>query len=385
MTQDRPAPIRYALVGCGGFGRFCLDQYKSMAEVEIAAAFDIDKELLHQVTNEHQIKAFHDLSEMLQSHDIDLVHIVTPPDSHAKITLEALEHGKHVLCEKPLTITLDDAQRVVELANSKNRVLAANLIMRYDPLSLRVKNLIDSGILGKPLHGFFENYAGDESLGPDHWFWKPEKSGGIFIEHGVHFFDLFKYWLGDFKIVSAQQSARPNHQTDDGRPVIDQVNCAAIFRDYIPVNFYHGFTQPHRLDRQEMRIVFEHGSIRLFEWVPNSYEVDCILTKKEFEQIQNIMNPQSFDILESYDQNEITVHSYHKTYTVDGRYLLKGDVQMSKTDLYGTMLRSLLADQIAKIYDPSHERLLTEANGFNTLQAAVRATELAQEHHSPFT
>ena len=310
---------------------------------------------------------------------------MTPPDSHAKLTLSALENGKHVLCEKPLTITLDDAQRVIELAHSKNRILAANLIMRYDPIAHKVKQLIDSELLGKPLHAFFENYASDESLGPEHWFWKPEKSGCIFIEHGVHFFDLFQYWFGDFKVVSAQQSSRPNQLTDDKRPIIDQMSCTAIFRDYMPVNFYHGLTQADRLDRQEIRIVFERGSIRLFEWVPNAYELDGIMSKSDFENALNIMTPQNFDLLESYDQKDRNVTSYHKNYQVDGRYILKGDVQMSKSNLYGTMLRALLSDQIARIHDTNHKRLLTEMNGLNSLKAAVHATELATQQVSPFS
>ncbi|QDU34448.1 Glucose--fructose oxidoreductase precursor [Poriferisphaera corsica] len=386
MTSDDMTnpPIRYALIGCGGFGRFCLDQYKQMSNLKIVGVFDLDQTLCTKTAIEHQITAYTDIDQLLKSDEIDLVHIATPPFAHTNIAIQALNNGKHVLCEKPLTLTLDEAQCMIELARSQKRVLAANLIMRYDPLSQKVKQLIDSNILGQPLHGFFENYAADEPLPPTHWFWKPELSGGIFIEHGVHFFDLYRYWLGDFKISSAQHTARPNQLTDDGRPIMDQVNCTAIVRDYIPVNFYHGFTQPHRLDRQEMRIVFERGSIRLFEWVPTSYELDCILSKHDFEQVQTILQPQSFEITENYSQTDREFHSYNRDYLIDGRYRITGDVQMPKTDLYGHMVRALLDDQITFIHNPNHQRLLTEDNGFTSLQAAVHATELASQLGSPF-
>ena len=99
-------------------------------------------------------------------------------------------------------------------------------------------------ILTERLHGFFENYASDEGLPPEHWFWDRSKSGGIFIEHGVHFFDLFAGWLGAGEVKSAQVSFRPE------RGVEEQVQCAVRYGSGPVINFYHGFTQAGRMDRQ---------------------------------------------------------------------------------------------------------------------------------------
>jgi predicted dehydrogenase len=67
-------------------------------------------------------------------------------------------------------------------------------MQRYNPLFGKVSRLVQSRVLGEVLHGSFENYGSDENLPVDHWFWDRSKSGGIFIEHGVHFFDLFAGW-----------------------------------------------------------------------------------------------------------------------------------------------------------------------------------------------
>ncbi|MDQ3622442.1 MAG: Gfo/Idh/MocA family oxidoreductase [Verrucomicrobiota bacterium] len=75
---------------------------------------------------------------------------------------------------------------------------------------------------------------------PRHWFWDREKSGGIFIEHGVHFFDLFEWWLGPGKVLAAQQVQRP------GSALIEHVSCTVLYRDSALVQFYHGFHQPTR-------------------------------------------------------------------------------------------------------------------------------------------
>ena len=93
-------------------------------------------------------------------------------------------------------MTLEQADAMIALARKRELLLAVNLMQRYNPLFEAVKRLIESQILGELLHGYFENYASDENLPPDHWFWDRAKSGGIFIEHGVHFFDMFAGWLG---------------------------------------------------------------------------------------------------------------------------------------------------------------------------------------------
>ena len=141
-------------------------------------------------------------------------------------------------------------------------LLATNLMQRYNPLFDAVGELLKRKPLGELLHAYFENYACDESLPAEHWFWDRSKSGGIFVEHGVHFFDLFAGWLGPGKVEAAQVCVRP------GTTIEDQVQCTVRYGDGVLVNFYHGFTQLGRMDRQELRLVFERGDVRLEEWIP---------------------------------------------------------------------------------------------------------------------
>jgi predicted dehydrogenase len=147
-------------------------------------------------------------------------------------------------CVKPLALTVEQADELVGLARRQDRLLVANLMQRYNPLFDIVGQVIDRQPLGEFLHGYFENYASDENLPPEHWFWDPEKSGGIFVEHGVHFFDMLTGWLGAGEVVSAQASRR-----SDGCE--DQVQCTVRYPGGAHFNFYHGFHQPGRLDRQE--------------------------------------------------------------------------------------------------------------------------------------
>jgi predicted dehydrogenase len=205
--------------------------------------------------------------------DVQLVYIATPPFLHYEQARDALRAGKHVIVEKPLAVTMEQADELVSIAREQRLLLVTNLMQRYNPLFKQIKELVDSTLLGDVLHATFENYACDEGLGPEHWFWDRAKSGGIFIEHGVHFFDMFAGWLGRGDVESAGRVMRP------GSGIEEQVYCTALYGN-VPVTFYHGFTQAGRMDRQELRLLFERGDVTLREWIPTQAVVrDTRLTR----------------------------------------------------------------------------------------------------------
>ena len=157
-------------------------------------------------------------------------------------------------------MTVEQADAMIAAARKSDRLLVANLMQRYNPVYDAVDRLIQSGTLGELLHGYFENYASDENLPPEHWFWDRSKSGGIFVEHGVHFFDLFAGWLGPGTVVAAQRGLRPGSSP----PIEEHVQCTVRYGPTVLVNFYHGFHQAGRMDRQELRLVFERGDVTLY-------------------------------------------------------------------------------------------------------------------------
>jgi predicted dehydrogenase len=355
-----------------------VEQYRSLESIACVAVADVNADAARAAADALGLEACASVDELLGRDDIYLVHIATPPTTHAELVTRVLEAGKHVLCEKPLATELKDAKAMIALAEKKRCTLSVNLIMRYNPLAEAVRSIVRTKLLGEPLHGFFENYAKDEPLGPDHWFWKRELSGGIFIEHGVHFFDLFQWWLGSRddagKVEAAQQVQRPGAAGE----LIEQVQATVRYKESVLVNFYHGFTQAERMDRQEMRIVFERGTLRLFEWVPTRLEIDALCDGSTVEALQHVLpEPQCRRVAE-YHGPDKKVYSRHKHYEVDGRYEITSGVGMDKPALYGHVLRGLLDDQIQAIHDPDHKRRITEANGYTSLAIATEADRLAR-------
>ncbi len=368
---ERHDTLGYGLIGAGAFGQFCIEQYRQLDSIKPIALVDRDRQTAEQAAARFGMRACGSVDELLARDDVGLVHIATPPNTHADLADRALRAGKHVLCEKPLTMNVNEARRLVALAEQQGKVLAANLIMRYNPLCEAVKRITEAQLLGQPLHGYFENYAKDEPLGPDHWFWQRDVSGGIFVEHGVHFFDLFEWWLGEGQVVAAQHCRRA------GGPIVDQVNATVRYGDGALVNFYHGFTQPTRLDRQQMRLLFEHGSVTLDEWVPTSITVEVFAEQAQLDRITSLLPLPEVQPIASYASDERKGNSRHKPYTVDGYWRVTSQAGMNKPALYGHVLRELMADQLEAIADPTHLRRVTEVNGLRSVQTAVHATALA--------
>ena len=369
--------IRLGVIGCGGFGLFALQHFAQLPGVRPVAMAGTHREASIAAARRFGIPDVQEIEALLNRDDVDLVYIATPPFLHYEQSLAGLEHGKHVICEKPLAVTVEQADTLVATARKRGLLLATNLMQRYNPLFDAVKAIIDRQTLGALLHGYFENYAADEGLGPQHWFWDPAKSGGIFIEHGVHFFDLFAGWLGPGKVVAAQASTRPESGPKSG--VEDQVQCTVRYRDGIVINFYHGFTQAGRMDRQELRLVFERGDILLEEWIPTRFRIHAIADEAQTRELCDIFQHARLDVTAVYGGADRHCRGRGHEYDVYQMLELTGGYDEPKMHRYGDLLRAMLTDQIAWIENHAHVRRITEQNGRDSLAMAVEATRLAHK------
>jgi predicted dehydrogenase len=259
----------------------------------------------------------------------------------------------------------------MEIAKSRGLLLATDLMQRYNPLFDSIQGLLDRKPLGELLHAYFENYASDEDLPPGHWFWDRAKSGGIFVEHAVHFFDLFAGWLGPGTVEAAQVARRP------GTSIEDQVQCTVRYRDDVLVNFYHGFTQPGRMDRQEMRLVFERGDVRLEEWVPTRATIHAVLDEANTRVLCELFPGAQLDVVASYGRKDRACIGRHKPLDIYQTAVLRYGQGQPKMPQYGELVRALFIDQLAWIEDRRHVRRLTEQNARDALAAAIEADELA--------
>ena len=140
--------IKYGLIGCGAFGLFCLEAISQMPEVQLAGVADINESLAQKTAQKYGIKSYNDASQLIGDPEIEIVHLVTPPHNHHKLSITALSNDKHVLCEKPLALTVQDADEMLKVAKDTGKILPVNFILRYVPVTDLMKQIIDSKILG---------------------------------------------------------------------------------------------------------------------------------------------------------------------------------------------------------------------------------------------
>ena len=157
--------------------------------------------------------------------DIDAVLVLTPPNSHAEISMSAMQSGKHVLCEKPLCRNLKEAKDMVALAEEKKVILKCGFNHRHHPAISEAKKLVDKDKIGKPLFARCSYGICGRPEYEEEWRADPDRAaGGQFLEQGVHAIDLFRWFLGDITEVTSMTGIQyfKNQPLDD--------NGMAIFR-----------------------------------------------------------------------------------------------------------------------------------------------------------
>ncbi|MFD7439004.1 Gfo/Idh/MocA family protein [Streptomyces sp. NPDC059861] len=259
------APLGLGLIGCGAFGAYVLDAVAGLPGLRVAAVADPDPRRAQPLGTRHGAAVRDGLDALLARPDVDVVAVATPPHTHADLSVRALRAGRHVFCEKPLALTTADAARVSAEAHRSGRVLVVDHVLRYNPLLRAVETLMDEGLLERPRRFLFENDAADEDLGSDHWFWDPARSGGIFLEHGVHFFDAARALLGSVpESVQATAVRRP------GGPggLVDMVAADAVHPGGVLAGHFHSFTHAHRAERQLMRLDHGFAESLITGWIP---------------------------------------------------------------------------------------------------------------------
>jgi predicted dehydrogenase len=274
------APIGIGLVGAGWFGAFCLAAYAGMPEVEVVAVADEDLGRAGSVAPAGA-STHADLQGLLTDERVELVHIATPPASHAPMALAALRAGRHVFVEKPLATSAPDAGAVRAEARDRGLQVGIDYVLRHHPLHELALRLAGEGVLGDPLSWSLENFAAAQKLGPDHWFWDRRISGGIHVEHGIHFFDLCQQLAGTDppSSVDGWSQSRP-----DG--LVDRVGATVLYGDRLAATFTHGFVRSDRFERTAIRIVLRRGELALEGWIPTELRLWGAATAVEIERLR---------------------------------------------------------------------------------------------------
>lgn len=194
---------RIGIIGCGGIanGKH-LPSLSKLKNIQLTAFCDIVPERAEEAAAQYGIegaKIYTDFRELLKDGSLDIVHVLTPNDSHADISIAALEAGKHVMCEKPMAKTAADARRMVEAAKRTGKKLTIGYNNRFREDSMYLKKMCQEGKLG---HIYFAKAHAIRRRAVPTWgvFLDEEKQGGgPLIDIGTHALDLTLWMMDNYK------------------------------------------------------------------------------------------------------------------------------------------------------------------------------------------
>ena len=216
--------IKAAVIGLGWWGKHLLNVLEDSEKIRIVCAVDTAAETGSAIAAEKRVSFTSDYEEALQSSDIDAVLITTPNTLHEEQSVRAAQAGKHVLCEKPLGLTRDSAERIVAACEKAGVVLGVGHERRFEPAMRELKRMVDAGEFGSILHveaAFSHDKLRDVDMGN----WRVSKIDSpvpAMTGMGIHLSDLFIHMLGDIAEVDAR-TARVPGATYEGEALSVQV------------------------------------------------------------------------------------------------------------------------------------------------------------------
>lgn len=198
--------MKAGIIGAGGISNHHYKGYVA-AGAEVVAIADVSEAALAARSAQWKVaQTFTDYQELLAQADIDIVSVCTPNAYHHPATVAAAKAGKHVLCEKPISLNLELAQEMIDVCRDAGVLLQIGHHMRSNGAAYRAKQIIDSGELGeltflrlRQAH----DWTGDETVKPSFGS-KANSGGGTLLDNGCHMFDLARYFAGEVRELYAR-------------------------------------------------------------------------------------------------------------------------------------------------------------------------------------
>lgn len=220
--------INIAVIGLGRLGYCHAQNICRSSGAKLAAVSDPISELVTRVSAKFGVKGYTEYNEMINDPDIDAIVVATPTRTHFKILLDVIKTKKPILCEKPITYSVEEATQIVDLVEKHNIFMMIAYMRRFDPAYQEAKVLLKSGEAGNPI--FLFDCSRDA--------WAPPKSyvpqsGGLFVDMSIHDLDISRWLMGSEIVeITAQGAILKNewmkeyNDIDDGQMLLKFANGA---------------------------------------------------------------------------------------------------------------------------------------------------------------
>jgi predicted dehydrogenase len=376
--------INLGIIGLGWFANLIARSISERGDgrAAVAAACDIDPEKISEFKSRFSVKRVYNCpDDLINDGDVAIVIIATPPYLHASLGKKALLAGKHVFFEKPGALRPEETGELIEIAREKNLKTTIDYVMRRNPLYLIMKKVCDAKTFGLLERADLENYAHDDHMPPWHWFWDYSKSGGIWVEHGVHFFDLVNWLIGPPREVKAINLKRK------GENLTDRVLGFALHEDGAVVSFYHGFTKPEPFEKTTFYFTFERAYAEVCGWIPIKLVIDSMATTETEEFMKGEVLEEARKFLSGIDV-ELTMKKINeygdgrdeftgrgKRFRATSRTQFEYAIKQDRWDVYRACVMRAIEDLVDAVEGVKISPDVTLLDASKSLEVACRMEE----------
>ncbi len=248
------------MIGLGFIGgRAHVPSLKGIKAANLVAVADIDEKLLSRHAKP-PVKGYPDYKLLLEDPEVQVVWVCLPNFLHAKATLEALEAGKHVFCEMPLSHKLEDCEKIVRVSDEVGKFVVPGATFRWTPNFVKVKELMDSDEVGNPTMFYNREYIAPSVLGAQwpagSWAWDRSRSGGTTFTLSVWAIDAMR-WLMGSEIVRVYANIRQVEQPKYGGITPENAQFHVTFENGVAGVMERSENSPQSMEGAELRILFD--------------------------------------------------------------------------------------------------------------------------------
>jgi predicted dehydrogenase len=199
-TRDSSAAtLRFGLIGCGAISSRHVEALGHLAGAELVAVADRDAARANAIAGQTGCQPYEDYRSVVDRADVDAVIIATPSGLHARMALDAMDSGKHVLVEKPMSLSVTDADLMIDMSARRHLALGVVYHNRFNQASQILKRAVESGRLGRLVWGSasVKWYRPQQYYSDSGWRGTVAMDGGVLMNQAIHHIDLLLWMMGD--------------------------------------------------------------------------------------------------------------------------------------------------------------------------------------------
>lgn len=315
--------LRVGLIGCGFISKKHVKTLARFDTMSLVAVSDIEQEKMKETVSLYKqekkshasLSLYENYNQLLEDQSVDLVIISVISGLHAEVAKKVLQSGKHVVVEKPLALSLQETNEIIDLSKRHHKKVFVCHQLRYRPLMKKLKDFIEKGCFGEPYLGVvsLRLNRSEEYYSEADWKGTWEQDGGMLLNQGIHLIDLLIWLMGDIDSVYGEIATNiKNKQTEDvAAGIISFSNHA---KGLIEANT---ITKPKNLG-YSLSIFARKGAICIggegFNQVEHCYLDDYPELENEFLQVSH-----------KSDEHYLMYQDFHKALTKDQPHLMTAD------------------------------------------------------------